>query len=96
LPPLWMHATYVSIVMFCFAFLFGNITSLALEPMGHIAGSASSLFNSISTVLAIGFATVIGSQLESNGLPVVVGFLVLCSIAWLLNRQYEASAQETV
>lgn len=94
LPPLWMHVVYVSIVMFCFAFLFGNITSLALEPMGHIAGSASSLFNSISTILAIGLATLIGSQLQGNGLPVVMGFLVLSSIAWLLNRQHSAAPRE--
>lgn len=96
LPPLWMHVVYVSIVMFCFAFLFGNITSLALEPMGHIAGSASSVFTSISTILAIGLATIIGSSLESNGVPVVVGFLVLSSIAWLLNRQFTTSARESV
>ena len=94
LPPLWMHIAYISVVMFSFAFLFGNITSLALEPMGHIAGSASSLFNSLSTILAIGIATIIGSRLESDGMPVVVGFLVLSSIAWLLTRRYVASVQE--
>ena len=92
LPPLWMHVSYVSTVMFCFAFLFGNITSLALEPMGHIAGAASSIYNSINTLLAIGIAMFIGSHLHSNGLPVVLGFLGAASIAWLLNCQYRAAA----
>jgi DHA1 family bicyclomycin/chloramphenicol resistance-like MFS transporter len=91
LPPLWMHLLYVCVVMFCFAFLFGNIPSLALEPMGHIAGSASSLFNSISTILGIGIATIIGSQLRDNGLPLAFGILVTCVIAWLLNRPFATS-----
>ena len=85
LPPLWVHLVYLSIVMFFCAFLFGNLTSLALEPMGHIAGSASSLVNSISTVIAIGVATLIGSQLENSIQPVVVGFALAYSIAWILN-----------
>ena len=85
LPPAWVHLTYLCVLVFCFAFLFGNITSLALEPMGHIAGSASSLFISFSTIIAIGIATLIGAFLENHVQPIVVGFGLFCAVALVLN-----------
>lgn len=85
LPPAWVHLTYLCVLVFCFAFLFGNITSLALEPMGHIVGSASSVFNSFSTIIAIGIATLIGGFLEDHVQPVIVGFGSFCGVALVLN-----------
>lgn len=84
-PPLWSYIVYMAVIMFAFAFLFGNMTALALEPLGHIAGSASSLVSSVSTGIAILFATFIGGALNENVLPIVAGFGVLCLFAWCLN-----------
>jgi DHA1 family bicyclomycin/chloramphenicol resistance-like MFS transporter len=84
LPPLKVHVIYNGIVAFCFAFLFGNTTSIAMEPMGHIAGAASSVLNSLSTIIAIIVATVIGSQLNQTGHPIVIGYLIAASVALLL------------
>ncbi len=83
-PPLVVHIAYVAVIMFCFAFLFGNTTSLALEPMGHIAGAASSVFTSVSTLIAILVATVIGSQIDNTGHPLVIGFAVACLLSLVL------------
>ncbi len=83
-PPLIVHMIYIALIMGAFAFLFGNTTSLAMEPMGHIAGAASSVVNSLSTMIAIAMATLIGSQLEGTVYPVVVGFGVLGAIALLI------------
>jgi len=85
LPPVLLHLAYLCVLVSCFAFLFGNMASLALEPMGHIAGAASSLFNAISTIIAISIATAIGSVLEDHVQPVVVGFGLFCAIALVLN-----------
>lgn len=85
LPPAWLHLMYLCVFVFCFAFLFGNITTLALEPMGHIAGSATSLFNAISTLIAIAIATIIGSLLDDHVQPIIVGFGLFCAIALVLN-----------
>jgi len=91
-PPLWSFVLYMMVIMAGFAFLFGNITSLALEPMGHIAGAASSLVNSLSTAAAIALATLIGSRMDGNIYPIVVGFGVLCLIAAALNYTQLKSA----
>lgn len=75
LPPLSSYFVYNATVSCCFAFLFGNTTSIAMEPMGHIAGGASSIINSLSTLIAIVVATIIGSQITNTGHPVVIGYL---------------------
>ena len=85
-PSLISYLLYIAVIMCGFAFLFGNITSLALDPQGHIAGAASSLVNSFSTVIAIVVAYLIGSHLSTTVYPVVIGFAVCCTVAWLLNR----------
>lgn len=95
LPAAWLHLAYLCVFVFCFAFLFGNITSLALEPMGHIAGSASSLFNSISTIIAIGIATTIGAVLKDHVQPVIVGFGFFCAIALALNYSHARARSVT-
>ena len=65
-PPLYVHLVYLSLIMGSFAFLFGNTTSLAMEPMGHIAGAASSVVNSFSTLIAIMVAIIVLNELTTD------------------------------
>jgi DHA1 family bicyclomycin/chloramphenicol resistance-like MFS transporter len=83
LPPLWIHIAYTGFVIFCFGFLFENIITLALEPMSHIAGSATSVITAISTLVAIALSTLIGAFLVDSAMPLVLGFLFLCGIGWV-------------
>jgi len=85
LPPLWLHLGYMSVIMFCYGMLFGNITSLAMEPMGHIAGSASSIINCLSTLVAIMLSVLIGAQLQDSTLPIIAGFALTGAVAGGLN-----------
>lgn len=84
LTPLNMHIAYNGVIVFCFAFLFGNTTSIAMEPMGDIAGAASSIITSLSTLIAILVATVIGARLQQTPHPVVVGYLAAAVVALVL------------
>ena len=36
-----------------FGFIFGNLNALAINPFGHIAGYASSIIGSLSTLIAL-------------------------------------------
>ena len=90
-PPLPAFILYMLCVFFCYGLLFGNITTMALEPMAHIAGSASSIVTSISTLASIVLATIIGSQLENTIYPVVIGFGALAFIALLLNSLFSTT-----
>lgn len=85
--PLALYLGFAAAVLFGFGLLIGNMTSLALDPMSHIAGAASSLINALSTLMAIGIAIVIGSTLQHSALPLVIGFgatalaALLCSLS---------------
>jgi MFS transporter, DHA1 family, multidrug resistance protein len=53
-----------------------------MEPQGHIAGTASSLYGSITTLLGIGIGIRIGQDYDGTLLPFATGFF-LCTLASL-------------
>jgi DHA1 family bicyclomycin/chloramphenicol resistance-like MFS transporter len=68
--------------MFSFGLMMANFTALAMEPHGHIAGTASSLYGSITTLLGIAVGMLIGQSYDGTLLPFSVGFFV-CSLTAL-------------
>lgn len=80
--PLPLFMALGALMMFAFGLMFANFTALAMEPQGHIAGTASSLYGSITTLLGIGIGTVIGQDYDGTLLPFATGFF-LCALAAL-------------
>ena len=78
--PLPLFMALSALMMFAFGLMFANFTSLAMEPQGHIAGTASSLYGSITTLLGIGIGTTIGQDYDGTLLPFAPGF---SSARWL-------------
>ncbi len=80
--PLPLFMALAALMMFAFGLMFANFTALAMEPQGHIAGTASSLYGSITTLLGIGIGTTIGQDYDGTLLPFASGFF-LCTLAAL-------------
>jgi DHA1 family bicyclomycin/chloramphenicol resistance-like MFS transporter len=80
--PLPLFMVLAALMMFAFGLIFANFTALALEPQGHIAGTASSLYGSITTLSGIGIGTVIGQAYDGTLLPFADGFF-FCALAAL-------------
>jgi MFS transporter, DHA1 family, multidrug resistance protein len=80
--PLPLFVVLAALMMFGFGLMFANFTSLAMEPQGHIAGTASSLYGSITTLLAIGIGVRIGQDYDGTLLPFATGFF-FCALASL-------------
>jgi DHA1 family bicyclomycin/chloramphenicol resistance-like MFS transporter len=72
--PLYMALAMAS--MFGFGLMISNFTALAMEPQGHIAGTASSLFGSITTLIGIVVGTTIGQAYDGTMVPLAAGFLL--------------------
>ncbi|MBF0381143.1 MAG: multidrug effflux MFS transporter [Magnetococcales bacterium] len=66
---------------FCVGILFGNTNSLAMEPMGHQAGVASSIVGAISSLLAIILGTIIGQLYNGDAIPLISGFAILGTLS---------------
>jgi DHA1 family bicyclomycin/chloramphenicol resistance-like MFS transporter len=71
-----------ALMMFAFGLVFANFTALAMEPQGHIAGTASSLYGTITTLLGIGIGYMIGQDFDGTLLPFATGFFI-CTLAAL-------------
>ena len=80
--PLPLFIPLGALMMFEFGLVFANFTALAMEPQGHIAGTASSLYGSITTLLGIGIGVVIGQDFDGTLVPFSTGFF-LCALAAL-------------
>jgi DHA1 family bicyclomycin/chloramphenicol resistance-like MFS transporter len=80
--PLALFMALSLLMMFAFGLIFANFTALAMEPQGHIAGTASSLYGSITTLLGIGVGIAIGQSYDGTLLPFATGFF-LCTLAAL-------------
>jgi MFS transporter, DHA1 family, multidrug resistance protein len=76
-----------SAMMVCFALAAGNFGAMAMENMGDVAGTASSIQGSFSAVLGAIGGTVIGTSFDGTTMPLYLGvtFMGLVSIAviWL-------------
>jgi DHA1 family bicyclomycin/chloramphenicol resistance-like MFS transporter len=69
-------AVLQTLTMFCFGLIAGNFGAMAMETMGHIAGTAASIQGFISTIAGslLGFA--VGQQFNGTTVPMSLGFTV--------------------
>lgn len=61
-----------------------NFSSIAMEPMGHIAGTASAAYGFISGLLAALIGAGLGQLYDGTGLPLIAGQTVLGAITILI------------
>ena len=81
-PPIWLLMLLFSPLFFCIGVLFGNMNALAIEEVGQIAGMASAWIGSLSIMMAMALATLLGQFYDGTILALAVGFL-LASISSL-------------
>ncbi len=83
------------LTFFCIGILFGNLNSLAMEPLGHIAGIGSAMVGAGSTIISVVLGTLIGQAIGADVLPMLLGFLLmslatLASFRWVDRRIHTA------
>jgi len=73
---LWSFVAMQALTMTCFGLVGANASALAMEPMGHIAGTASALQGLLSTVGGALVGLVIGQSFNGSTIPMVAGFTI--------------------
>jgi MFS transporter, DHA1 family, multidrug resistance protein len=81
-----MFIIYAAILFFSFGLMFGNLNAIAMEPMGEVAGMASAIIGSVSSILSLAIGTFIGQMYNNTLVPIASGFLGFGAIAYLLMR----------
>jgi len=86
-PPLWLFMSIGCAMFFCIGVLFGNLNSIAMEPLGHVAGTAASVIGSVTTLLAVVLGYIIGQAYDGSLLPIALGFVSLNTLSVLLTMK---------
>jgi DHA1 family bicyclomycin/chloramphenicol resistance-like MFS transporter len=70
--------------MFAFGLLLPNLTAMAIGPLGSIAGTASSLFGFVSTMIAALLSFVVGQLFDGTIRPVAGAYILVSTCALVI------------
>ncbi len=73
-PPMWLTFVVLVPMFFCHGMLFGNLNALAMQPMGHIAGSAAAVIGTVVTAISATVGSLIGQAYDGTILPLALSF----------------------
>lgn len=79
---LWSFTVLQGGAMFCFGLLAPNFGALAMDPLGHVAGTASSVQGFVTTVGGALIGFYIGQHFDGTVVPLTLGFS-LCGLVAL-------------
>tara|TARA_R110000868_G_scaffold74688_12_gene216067 strand:+ start:18709 stop:19866 length:1158 start_codon:yes stop_codon:yes gene_type:complete len=80
-PDVRVLLLFFALQFFSIGFLFGNIRAMAMQPVGHIAGTAAAVTGCISTIMAVPISIYIGRFIAETALPLFVGFSICAALA---------------
>jgi DHA1 family bicyclomycin/chloramphenicol resistance-like MFS transporter len=81
--PLPVFAGLLGATFFCFGFVMPNFNALAMEPMGRIAGTASSFVGAATTGLSALLGWAVGQHFAGTAVPLLTCFALFggCALA---------------
>lgn len=99
LPPLVVLIVELFTGFFFVGILFGNLNSLAMQPLGNMAGLGAAIIGSLSSMFSVPIALTIDSFLAGNLYPIGLGFLFFFSLAaacvkFAQSKEREATTEE--
>ena len=81
--PFPLFICLFAISMFMFGWIGANFNSLAMEPLGHVAGTASSVLGFLSTVGGASIGALIGQAFDGTALPLIAGFFAVSLVGFV-------------
>jgi DHA1 family bicyclomycin/chloramphenicol resistance-like MFS transporter len=90
-PELWALMLYLMTAFFGIGLLFGNLNALAMQPLGHIAGTGAAVVGGLQTLISLTLGTAIGQSYDGTVVPLVAGFAILSVLAMIAMHWAEPS-----
>jgi MFS transporter, DHA1 family, multidrug resistance protein len=81
---LWLFIVMQGLTMACFGLASANFGSLAMQPLGHVAGTASSVQGTIGTIGGALLGLLVGQSFDNSQIPMVAAFAAFGSIGFLI------------
>lgn len=86
-PPLWVTALWLFLTFFCCGCVFGNLTAMAMEPVGRIAGMAATLNGTISSLIAVVLGGLAGQAFDGTMYSLAATFLA-CTLLTIVAAEF--------
>jgi DHA1 family bicyclomycin/chloramphenicol resistance-like MFS transporter len=83
-PPLFWFMLISFLCFCCIGILFGNLTAMAMETLGKIAGLGASIVASSSSLVSVLFSIIAGRFYNQTTIPLALGFFSAALIGFLL------------
>jgi DHA1 family bicyclomycin/chloramphenicol resistance-like MFS transporter len=83
-PPLLLFGSILAASQFLASLAFPNFNAMAMEPLGAVAGTASSFMGFYTTLAAALLGLLIGQAFDGTVLPLGIGYVVLSALAVLV------------
>jgi DHA1 family bicyclomycin/chloramphenicol resistance-like MFS transporter len=77
---------YLALSFLVIGILFGNLNTLAIDPLGHIAGVANSVISALQTFISVIIGVVVGQMYNESAYSLVIAFFLLSAVSYLLIR----------
>lgn len=76
-PPVVLYCALIALAQALFAITVPNFNSIAMEPMGAVAGTASSFIGFYTTLFGAALGVVVGRSFDGTVLPLGYGYMLL-------------------
>jgi DHA1 family bicyclomycin/chloramphenicol resistance-like MFS transporter len=76
-----VYVAWIVTIFGMVGFVIGNLNALAMQPMGHIAGTAASVMGAIATLAGGALGAGLGQAFDGTAAPQALGALVFSALA---------------
>lgn len=83
-PSLMLFMLFLGFLLFCVGMVFGNMSSVAMEPLGKLAGIGAAVVGSVSTLISFALGAWIGSYYNGSVFPLVLSFAICSALALII------------
>jgi DHA1 family bicyclomycin/chloramphenicol resistance-like MFS transporter len=79
-----IFVTWIFSLFFMAGMTIGNLTALAMEPVGHIAGTAASVISALATIGSVIFAAILGQFFDGTLFIMIFGVAVFAVLGTIV------------
>ncbi len=74
--PLWLMMVFFAPSFFCMGILFGNLSTIAMEPLKNMAGIGAAIIGSLSNFISSSLGAIVGRYYDGSTMPLASGFVI--------------------
>ncbi len=82
-PSIWIFMPVLGVTLSSFMFLTPNLNTAALEPVGHLAGTASAYGGAVRMAGGAVLGTMVSAWVSDSTTPFAIGIALLCIGSWI-------------